>query len=743
MKRAFIILTILLFTCRIFSQISEGGIPLSFSMKQFPTNNILYTTMPHVDVEKLLKEDAITDQYKSIPWRFGENISVNLNSENSGRVTILGNGDKIWQLGIVSANALSINLAFSKYHLPEGAKLYIFTPDKKFVVGAFTNFNNQPDMAFATTLIPSDSIIIEYDEPATVRFHGELQLSRVTHGYRNAFNYMKGFGGAGSCNNNVACSTGWENEIRSVCMLVVGGNGFCSGSLINNTAQDGKPYILTANHCSSSNDFASWVFWFNWQSSSCTNPSTAPPYNSISGSTLKARNAYSDFCLVEMSSPPTTDFLAYYEGWDHSGVQPTSQTCIHHPSADIKKITFDYDPATAVVWSNAQCWEIGAWNSGTTEGGSSGSPLFDQNHHVIGQLYGGQASCTQTTESDNFGRFAVSFDYGTTSSTRLKDWLDPGNTGDSIVNGHDFNTAVYNTDASLYSIISPASGTICQTEINPSVSLRNYGNDTLRNIRIYYSLDGASPSYIDWNGAIPFLSARTIDLPVINASEGSHNLEIFISSPNGGTDQNHSNDTLSVSFNLVNGISVSLYLNTDPFPEETSWKIYNSSHEVVYSNPVLSASNETTQSYCLADGCYDFVIYDSNGNGLNGYYGFLQGSFKLSCNGIILLQATGNFGSKDSVRFCTDTLHSINEHEDLSADIYPNPNYGSFTIDLDEYETNASCTLYNVLGEQVYSQVLIGSRTSVTIPDAEEGIYIAVIKSNRKSLNKILYILKN
>ncbi len=276
-------------------------------------------------------------------------------------------------------------------------------------------------------------------------------LFRVTHAYRDVYAYAKSLGSSGSCNINVACpqSAGWENEIRSVCMLVVGGSGFCTGALVNNTSNDGTPYILTANHCSASNDFASWVFWFNWQSATCTNPTSSPTHNqtTTSGSVLKARNSGSDFCLVQMNATPPVSFNVYYAGWDNTGALSTSQVCIHHPSADIKKITFDNQSPTAVDWGSplAACWQIGSWDAGTTEPGSSGSPLFNNNHKIIGQLFGGSASCSSLT-NDNFGRFAVSWNTGTTADTRLIDWLDKNNTGTSVLNGIDgSNVSVQNT----------------------------------------------------------------------------------------------------------------------------------------------------------------------------------------------------------------------------------------------------------------------------------------------------------
>src|SRR5690606_879424 len=98
---------------------------------------------------------------------------------------------------------------------------------------------------------------------------------------------------------------------------------------------------------------------------------------------------------------------------------PTSQVGIHHPSGDVKKICFDNNAPTQVTYGNASCWRVVNWESGTTEPGSSGSPLFDQNQRIVGQLYGGTASCSSITH-DNYGRFDVSWE-GTNSSNRLRD----------------------------------------------------------------------------------------------------------------------------------------------------------------------------------------------------------------------------------------------------------------------------------------------------------------------------------
>jgi lysyl endopeptidase len=429
------------------SQISQGGTPLSILQPGLAVNNVPFETMPQIDLERLVAEDLINDQYKDMPWRFGENFMVNFNPANSGVWDILPKGDRLWRLGISSPGAFTINLTFDKYKLPPGAKLFIYNIDHSEMIGAFTGFNNQDDGYFATTLVQGDAIVIEYYEPLSPLFTGELNLEMVTHSYRDPFKYAKAFGGSGSCNVNVACpqSAGMENQIRSVCMLVSGGNGFCSAALINNTAEDGKPYILSANHCYSNP--GSVVFWFNWQSPTCSNPSSSPPYNSISGATQRASYSNSDVWLMELNQSIPSSYNVYYSGWNRTMDNYITGKIwgIHHPSGDIKKISWsNLGVSTTAYLQNSvpgsgTHWRITNWSDGTTtEGGSSGSPVYDPAGRIIGQLHGGYASCSSIT-SDWYGKFGVSWTGGGTNATRLSNWLDPINSGVITLEGYDPN----------------------------------------------------------------------------------------------------------------------------------------------------------------------------------------------------------------------------------------------------------------------------------------------------------------
>lgn len=426
------------------AQISLGGAPRSFSksVKSFvPT-----MTMPAVDVASLLREDSL-DTEKGVPFRFGFGLDVDYSPNNSGTWDTLSDGGRIWRLTIVSQGAYSINLLYSMYKLPEGADLYIYSAERSMVLGAFTARNNKEHGQFATGLVKGDAVTLEYYEPATAAFPGEVAISRVVHGYRNLFNYdlakdVLGYGGSGTCNNNVNCPEGmpWQTDKRAVAMVLTGGGSrICSGSMINNVRQDRTPYFLTANHCLGGE--ATWIIMFNYESPTCVNQN-GPVYMTVQGTTRLSNYSTSDFGLLQLTEAPPDSYRVVFAGWNNINDASDSAVGIHHPEGDIKKITFDFGAYTStdylgtVVNPTASHWRITDWEDGTTEPGSSGSPLFDKHHHIIGQLHGGYASCSSIT-SDYYGKFAMSWNGGGTNSTRLKNWLDPDNTGALTLNAFD------------------------------------------------------------------------------------------------------------------------------------------------------------------------------------------------------------------------------------------------------------------------------------------------------------------
>ncbi len=424
------------------AQVSAGGTPPSFRHPLIETVPTL--VLPAPDVARYLAEDAGADK-ASTPWRFGAPVPVDLGLENAGVWSTLPDGGRVWRLRLSSPGAYSLNLQYDHFQLPAGAEFFLYLDDQSQLIGAFTEYNSasSPDGSFATQPTPGDAVVLEYHEPAWVAFPGALHVSSVVHAYRSVFGRVedeRAYGDSGSCNNNVNCPEGapWQTQKRAVAMILTsGGSALCSGALVNNTAQDLRQYFLTANHCGLTT--GSYIFVFNYESPGCTNQNVS--YTSVTGCTLRATNADSDFTLVELTENIPAAYNAHFAGWSAVNTASTLSVGIHHPSGDIKKISFDNTAASSDTYlgdsgvANSH-WKITQWDDGTTEGGSSGSPLFDQNHRITGQLHGGYASCTSLT-SDWYGKFSMSWNRGASAATRLVDWLDPGNTGLTVLDGVD------------------------------------------------------------------------------------------------------------------------------------------------------------------------------------------------------------------------------------------------------------------------------------------------------------------
>ncbi|MBI2418454.1 MAG: hypothetical protein HYV28_11260 [Ignavibacteriales bacterium] len=302
--RSILMAFLFLFLCvpTSFAQLSEGGTPYSFSNQVGMT--VAEVRMPTVDVERLLAEDKL-DEVKGVAMRFGFGHEVNYSMSNSGTWELLPDGARLWRLHILCPEAITTNLVFSEYLLPDGAKLFIYNDSKKEVIGAFTARNNKEDGKFGTTLVRGESCTLEYYLPANAAFEGVVNISKIVHGYKEILRSRlpgEDYGGSGACNNNVNCPVGadWQNEKRSNALIINDGTRWCSGSMINNVRMDLTPYFLTANHCISGETPSTWVFVFKYESPTCVNQD-GPLNYALSGSTLKANNAASDFALLKLN----------------------------------------------------------------------------------------------------------------------------------------------------------------------------------------------------------------------------------------------------------------------------------------------------------------------------------------------------------------------------------------------------------------------------------------------------------
>lgn len=701
-------------------------------------------SLPHVNAAQLLAEDAANAD-KSVPYRFGFKHDVNLGITNSGLVEVLKDGSKLWRIGLKCANAYSVNLIFDKFHLPDGAFLYLYSTDKSYVVGPYTSKNNTWDKIFGSDLVKGGEIIVEYYQPAYAAFNGEVNISTVTHGYRDPFQFAKAFGDAGNCHNNSICpvAVDWQDDKRAVAILLTGGNAFCTGAMVGNVAQDGTPYFLTADHCLMP-PYSAWVFRFNYESASCTPSVNGPTSNVVNGAVLKANNGDSDFGLLLLNTQPDPAYMVYYAGWNSQNTPASSTVAIHHPSGDVKKITFDDGAAISSGYfstSGNNHWYVD-WDNGVTEGGSSGSPLFDQNHRIVGQLHGGPSYCGSADVHDYYGKFSTSWTGGGTNATRLSNWLDAGNTGTAFINGYYPSLPTDTLNVTLLNIQNAAGQYCLGDTLHPVVSIRNDGLNTITTVVIAYTLDNINFTTDTFNVNIPMLGLGTVDLAPFVAPLGAGTIQITISDPNGGVDQNTSGNASSQNFNVVDGDLISFEIRTDDYPEETSYMVTNLTGDtLLISEPFTTANTVYTKSICMEAGCYNFKIFDSYGDGIcctsgNGYYKVKDET------GTVLAQGD-QFSFSQTKQFCTNaTSIPTNPFDQITVNVYPNPVNNAMNIEWSVVLGNVDLSLSDALGREVLSRRFTNaSFASLDLNFLANGIYNVRIKAGNEIVMRKITVL--
>jgi hypothetical protein len=427
--------------------------------------------IPQLDMIKVRSIEAARKKRPELAL-FGYVHNVCYNPFNSGTWFEFSNGDKLWRLIVTCPEAKSVYISYDKFWLPDGGKLFVYSKDKKQAMGAFTSRNNkgtqEQPRGFATGVINGSNVVLEYYQPKDVTTDAVISINSIVRGYVPLSNNY-GFNKSGDCHVNVNCDEGyyWKGEQKAVARILMKGVDpennhdtiawYCSGSLISTSNPHGEPFLLTANHClppnknaivypddSNRNILDDALFYWNYEVPGCERDTIEPPIYSTTGAIIVSHyDDSADFALLHLTEDPNDlpNYIPYYLGWDINTDSVSPGVCIHHPRGDVKKIstvdagggvisTFYKDYILDNYYGNH--WKV-TWiqtdhGHGTTEPGSSGSPLFNSSHKVLGQLHGGYSSCGDGIhEADWYGKISCSW-VGTNDNFHRRDlghWLDP------------------------------------------------------------------------------------------------------------------------------------------------------------------------------------------------------------------------------------------------------------------------------------------------------------------------------
>ena len=468
------------------AQKSEGGFPRSMGLENssVSTQQIAKALFQEPDYAQLLKDDE-ADAKAGIakPYRVAATVAADLGINNSGTWAYLEDGSKIWRLKVQVPGAKALSLYYDQFHFPEGVKLYVSNANGRNILGAYTSNNNSAYNIFSSHEVQGEVSTLEINVPKEVSAKDIIfHISKVYAYYRGVdeVNYYADdrvdqakptIDESSSCHVNANCPQGMDAAFlksKAATVRMFDNGGLCSGTLINNTgnASGGTciPYILTASHCDQANSrdnahFAGMEFRFNYSYADCA-AGAQQSFQSRVGADFVARsnmpsipnagNAYvADFMLLKMREAPPANSNAYLAGWNRSisiwsNEDYDKYIGFHHPAGDLKKLSFGSSIfATGTFNQSAVAnthWDI-TFNTGGTSPGSSGSGLFEKDGLLIGDLSGGPGG---TCAGKEFGTSALyskisyawenqfdqtAFPQYAGAQSRLKDWLDPNNTG--------------------------------------------------------------------------------------------------------------------------------------------------------------------------------------------------------------------------------------------------------------------------------------------------------------------------
>lgn len=430
MKRIYLITILMSIAVLMYGQVQVNYQPTAEQLAKINAVNTVARSsvnkmmLPTFDVQQILEEDRLNQiEDVNIPFRFGKGFDTDLSLNKSGSWQNTDDG-RVWTMRFHSTGAKSLNFIFNDFYLPEGAELYIVNTDQTVLYGPVTASCIPEDGFFMTDLIAGEDVSIHLFEPGECMGQSRLKISRIIHAYRgvsvDANGALRSSGDLLPCHNDVACFSDWNAESKAVALvLLANGTSLCSGALVMSADHSFRPYFLSAFHCVDIGDIPGaltaaeiseaehWMFKFDYKKGCGSN--TVSSGVTFNGAVFRAGYCDTDFALMELNSNPgNVLYPPTWLGWDRSGSTPLSGTFIHHPVGSPMKISFDNDAlslkgeefsfSNSVIFYPPNHFWLSNLDNGTTQGGSSGSPLLNENKRVIGQLLGGQSGCAPVTK---------------------------------------------------------------------------------------------------------------------------------------------------------------------------------------------------------------------------------------------------------------------------------------------------------------------------------------------------------
>lgn len=271
----------------------------------------------------------------------------------------------------------------------------------------------------------------------------------------------------------------------------------------------------------------------------------------------------------------------------------------------------------------------------------------------------------------------------------------------------------------------------CGLDFLPEVTIQNRGNNPLTSLDITYSINGGTPQIHTWTGNLGAYEKTFISLdPIPYSIQANNTINVSIPSDDDNTNNDAVNSFQESSVNSTQ--QVTLLMNTDNNGEETSWVLRGPSGVIAEGNSYGDNQN-INQTFTLTEqGCYEFRVYDSGGNGSSSLVLY-------DSNSNVLLQSSGDYGYGIGISFITDGVLGTTVNNSNSISVFPNPAKNVVTIANAE---NANVVIYDIVGKVVASQSNIALNQEIGISNLQMGIYFIRIEKDGQTTVERLMVSK-
>jgi hypothetical protein len=476
------------------------------------------------------------------------------------------------------------------------------------------------------------------------------------------------------------------------------------------------------------------------------------------GNTVKAQSAYCNVA-VEGTVDAVTRVLTYTAQVYYTANSPASTNSLTVMLLEDKVLGPQHNYGTPTLYNAANYNADGSYN---------------HNHVLRKGLTAGNFGITipVTTAGTTFtttGTYTIPATYGAAGKTNpcmlgnIELAAFVTQTNSLTINGANGPINIANIanvrDAAVNTLVADAQ--TCAGNLQPmKFNLVNNGSAAMTSASITYSVSGGTAMVYNFSGNLAPLTQTVITLPAYSFPAAATNtLSVMVTSVNGSTDQNATNDVVTKSIplttNIANAASLTMDFTQDQYGSESTWEIREEvSNTLVasggpYSDLAASGVLLNSQNFTVSSNlCYKVIVNDAYGDGFNAGYG--AGNYKIKAGATVIYTMNGVMSTQDIKLFKTSAFTGIEQVNSSVSNIsvYPSPakNAAALSLDLIQNE-NISISVVNTVGQVVYTESLNNLQAGNHVVNFNtenwaSGIYNINISTNGGTTNRKLVIAK-